>query len=76
MVLPGAIWIRQLRETNTMISRVQVTRLGGPLPCWQVKDIKVYTSQLRYALRASEQQIQEAVKLEPGQQMLMDLFLS
>jgi hypothetical protein len=58
-----------------MISRVQVTRLSGPLPCWQVKDIKVYTSQLRYALRASEQQIQEAVKLEPGQQMLMDLFL-
>jgi hypothetical protein len=76
MVLPRAIWIRRLRETNTMISRVQVTRLGGPLPCWQVKDIKVYTSQLRYALRASEQQIQEAVKLEPGQQMLMDLFLS
>ena len=59
-----------------MVSRVQVTRLGGPLPCWQVKDIKVYTSQLRYALRASEQQIQEAVRLEPGQQMLMDLYLN
>jgi hypothetical protein len=59
-----------------MVSQVQITRLAGPLPCWQVRDIKVYTSQLRYALRASEQQIQEAVKLEPGQQMLMDLYLS
>jgi hypothetical protein len=58
-----------------MVSRVQITRLGGPLPCWQVRDIKVYTSQLRYALRASEEQIQEAVKLKPGQQMLMDLYL-
>jgi hypothetical protein len=76
MVPPRAIWIRRLRETNAMVSRVQVTRLGGPLPCWQVRDIKVYTSQLRYALRASEEQIQEAVKLKPGQQMLMDLYLS
>jgi hypothetical protein len=59
-----------------MISQVQVTRLGGPLPCWQVREIKVYTSQLRYALRASEEQIQEAIKLQPGQQMLMDLYLS
>jgi hypothetical protein len=59
-----------------MVSRVQITRLGGLLPCWQVREIKVYTSQLRYALRASEEQIQEAVKLEPGQQMLMDLYLS
>jgi hypothetical protein len=59
-----------------MVSRVQITRLGGPLPRWQVRDIKVYTSQLRYALRASEEQIQEAVKLKPGQQMLMDLYLS
>jgi hypothetical protein len=75
MVPPRAIWIRRLRETNAMVSRVQVTRLGGPLPCWQVRDIKVYTSQLRYALRASEEQIQEAVKLKPGQQMLMDLYL-
>ena len=59
-----------------MVSRVQITRLGDPVPRWQVKDIKVYTSQLRYALRASEEQIQEAVNLKPGQQMLMDLYLS
>jgi hypothetical protein len=59
-----------------MVNRVQITRLSDPLPRWQVKDIKVYTSQLRYALRASEEQIQEAVKLKPGQQMLMDLYLS
>jgi hypothetical protein len=59
-----------------MVSRVQITRLGDPLPRWQIRDIKVYTSQLRYALHASEEQIQEAVKLKPGQQMFMDLFLS
>jgi hypothetical protein len=76
MVLPRAIWIRRVREANTVVDRVQITRLGGPLPRWQIRDIKVYTSQLRYALRASEEQIQEAVKLEPGQQMLIDLYLS
>jgi hypothetical protein len=76
MVLPRAIWIRRLREANTVVDRVQITRLGGPIPRWQIRDIKVYTSQLRYALRASEEQIQEAVKLEPGQQMLMDVYLS
>jgi hypothetical protein len=76
MVLPRAIWIRRLREANTVVDRVQITRLGGPVPRWQIRDIKVYTSQLRYALRASEEQIQEAVKLEPGQQMLIDLYLS
>lgn len=59
-----------------MLDRVQITRLGGPIPRWQIRDDKVYTSQLRYALRASEEQIQEAVKLEPGQQMLIDLYLS
>jgi hypothetical protein len=75
MVLPRAIWIRRLRKATTVLSRVQITRLGDPLPRWQIRDIKVYTSQLRYALRASEEQIQEAVKLKPGQQMLMDLFL-
>ena len=68
--------MRRLREIETMVSRVQITRLGDPVPRWQVKDIKVYTSQLRYALRASEEQIQEAVNLKPGQQMLMDLYLS
>jgi hypothetical protein len=31
-------------------------------------------SQLRYALRASEEQIQEAVNLKPGEQMLIDLY--
>jgi hypothetical protein len=41
---------------------------------WQIRDLKVSTSQLRYALRASEEQIQEAVKLKPGQQMLIDLY--
>ena len=76
MVLPRAIWIRRLRKANTVLSRVQITRLGDPLPRWQIRDVKVYTSQLRYALRASEEQIQEAVKLEPGQQMLIDLYLS
>jgi hypothetical protein len=76
MVLPSAIWIRRMREANTVVDRVQITRLVGPIPRWQVRDIKVYTSQLRYALRASEEQIQEAVKLEPGQQMLIDLYLS
>ena len=75
MVLPRAIWIRRLREANTVVSQVQITRLSGPIPRWQIRDIKVYTSQLRYALRASEEQIQEAVKLKPGQQMLMDLYL-
>jgi hypothetical protein len=76
MVLQGAIRIRRLREANTVVDRVQITRLGGPVPRWQVRDIKVYTSQLRYALRASEEQIEEAVKLEPGQQMLIDLYPS
>jgi hypothetical protein len=37
-------------------------------------DLKVFTSQLRYALRASEEQIKEAVNLKPGQQMLIDLY--
>ena len=76
MVLPRAIWIRRLREANTVVDRVQITRLSGPIPRWQIRDVKVYTSQLRYALRASEEQIKEAVKLEPGQQMLIDLYLS
>ncbi len=58
-----------------MVSRVQITRLADAVPRWQVRDIKVYTSQLRYALRASEEQIQEAVNLTPGQHMLADLYL-
>jgi hypothetical protein len=33
-------------------------------------------SQLRYALRASELQIQEAVNLKPGEQMTIDLYPS
>jgi hypothetical protein len=56
-----------------MIDRVQITRLDDSIPRWQVRDLKVSTSQLRYALRASEEQIQEAVNLKPGQQMLIDL---
>jgi hypothetical protein len=58
-----------------MLDRVKITRLDGSFPRWQIRDLKVYTSQLRYALRASEEQIQEAVKLKPGQQMFVDLYL-
>jgi hypothetical protein len=57
-----------------MVDRVQITRLDGSVPRWQMNDLKVFTSQLRYALRASEEQIQEAVNLKPGQQMLIDLY--
>ena len=56
-----------------MVDRVQITRLDESIPRWQLRDIKVSTSQLRYALRASEEQIQEAVNLKPGQQMTIDL---
>jgi hypothetical protein len=56
-----------------MTERVQITRLSGSPPRWQVREVKMYTSQLRYALLASEEQISEAVKLEPGQQMFLDL---
>jgi hypothetical protein len=56
-----------------MLDRVQITRLDESIPRWQLRDIKVSTSQLRYALRASEEQIQEAVNLKPGQQMTIDL---
>jgi hypothetical protein len=57
-----------------MLDRVQITRLDGSIPCWQVRELKVFTSQLRYALRASEKQIQEAVNLKPGEQMTIDLY--
>jgi hypothetical protein len=53
---------------------VQITRLDEAIPRWQIRDLKVSTSQLRYALRASEEQIQEAVNLKPGQHMLIDLY--
>jgi hypothetical protein len=53
---------------------VQITRLAESIPRWQVRDLKVSVSQLRYAMRASEEQIQEAVKLKPGEQMLIDLY--
>jgi hypothetical protein len=69
------IWIGRVRENNTMVDRVQITRLDESIPRWQIRDLKVSTSQLRYALRASEEQIQEAVKLKPGQQMFIDLYL-
>jgi hypothetical protein len=64
------------REKRTMVDRVQITRLDGSIPRWQVRDLVVFTSQLRYALRASEGQIQEAVNLLPGQQMCIDLYLA
>jgi hypothetical protein len=57
-----------------MIDRVQITRLDDSIPRWQIRDVRVSTSQLRYALRASEEQIQEAVNLKPGQQMLIDVY--
>ena len=66
--------IGQVRENKTMVDRVQITRLDGSIPSWQLRDLKVFTSQLRYALRASEEQIQEAVNLKPGQQMTIDLY--
>jgi hypothetical protein len=57
-----------------MVDRVQITRLEGSIPRWQMHELKVITSQLRYALHASEEQIKEAVNLKPGQQMLIDLY--
>ena len=66
--------IGPVRENQTMVDRVQITRLDESIPRWQLRDLKVSTSQLRYALRASEEQIQEAVNLKPGQQMTIDLY--
>jgi hypothetical protein len=63
------------KETQTLIDRVQITRLEGAIPRWQVRELTLFTSQLRYALRASEEQIQEAVNLEPGQQMFLSVRL-
>jgi hypothetical protein len=57
-----------------MADRVQITRLNDSIPRWQIRDLKISTSQLRYALRASEKQIQEAVNLKPREQMLIDLY--
>jgi hypothetical protein len=57
-----------------MVDRVQITRLNGSIPRWQFRDLVVFTSQLRYALRASEEQIREAVNLLPGQQMFIDFY--
>ena len=68
--------LSRVMETNLMVDRVQITRLDGSIPRWQIRKLKVYTSQLRYALRASEEQIREAVALKPGQQMFVDLYLS
>jgi hypothetical protein len=59
-----------------MLDRVQITRLDGSIPRWQMRDLNISMSQLRYALRASEIQIQEAVNLKPGQQMTIDLYPS
>jgi hypothetical protein len=59
---------------KTLVDRVQITRLDESIPRWQIRDLKVSTSQLRYALRASEKQIREALELKPGQKMLIDLY--
>jgi hypothetical protein len=56
-----------------LLDRMQITRLDESIPRWQIRDLRVSTSQLRYALRASEQQIHEALELRPGQRMLIDL---
>jgi hypothetical protein len=58
---------------KTLLDRVQITRLDESIPRWQIRDLRVSTSQLRYALRVSEKQIQEALELKPGQRMLIDL---
>ncbi len=58
-----------------MLDRVQIKRLDDSIPRWQIRDLKVSTSELRYALRASEEQIQEAVNLKPGQEMTIDVHL-
>jgi hypothetical protein len=58
-----------------MADRFQITRLDGTVPRRQLRDLKVYTSELRYAMRASEEQIQQAVQLKPGEQMFIDLRL-
>jgi hypothetical protein len=59
-----------------MAERVQIMRLADLIPRWKIRDIKVSTSELRYALHVSEEQIKEAVNLKPGQQMLIDLYPS
>lgn len=73
-LMQNARTIGSVRENKPMLDRVQITRLDESIPRWQIRDIKVSTSQLRYALRASEEQIQEAVNLKPGQQMTIDLY--
>jgi hypothetical protein len=73
-LMRNARTIGLVRENKTMLDRVQITRLDESIPRWQIRDIKVSTSQLRYALRASEEQIKEAVDLKPGQQMTIDLY--
>jgi hypothetical protein len=65
-------WVRQ--GNKTLVDRVQITRLGDSISRWQMHDLKVSTSQLRYSLRASEEQIQEALNLKPGQQILFDRY--
>jgi hypothetical protein len=59
---------------KTLVDRVQITRLDESILRWQIRDLRVSTSQLRYALRASEEQIQEVVNLKPGQQMIIDFY--
>jgi hypothetical protein len=67
--------IGSVMENKTMLDRVQIKRLDDSIPRWQIRDLKVSTSELRYALRASEEQIREAVNLKPGQEMTIDVHL-
>jgi hypothetical protein len=62
------------KEKKTMVDRAQIIRLDGSIPRWQFRDLVVFTSQLRYALRASEEQIREAINLLPGQEMIIDFY--
>jgi hypothetical protein len=67
--------IELVRGNKTMLDRVQIMRLDEVIPRWQIRDLKFSTSELRYALRASEEQIKEAINLKPGQQMTIDVHL-
>jgi hypothetical protein len=70
----SALLGRASQGNKIMLDRVQITRLEGSIPSWQMHDLKVFSSQRRFALRASEEQIKEAVNLKPSQQMLIDLY--
>jgi hypothetical protein len=54
-------------DNSTSLDNTEIKR-------WPIRDLKISTSQLRYAQRASEKQIQEALNLKPRRQMLIDLY--